>query len=57
MSISIVFVLNIGALVAELFLFDFYSLIFMKSSDIFFITIVKTGLLQENITPTTEIIW
>ena len=50
--------LNIGVLIAELLPFDFYSLIFMKPSDIFFITVVKTGLLQKNITPSsTEIIW
>ena len=35
--------LNIGVLIAELLPFDFYSLIFMKPSDIFFITVVKTG--------------
>ena len=49
--------LNIGVSIAELLPFDFYSLIFIKSSDIFFITVVKTGLLQEKITPTTMIIW
>ena len=49
--------LNIWVLIAELLPFDFYSLISIKSSDIFFITVVKTGLLQEKITPTTEIIW
>ena len=49
--------LNIGVLIAELLPFDFYSLIFMKPSDIFFIFVVKTGPLQEKITTTTKINW
>ena len=47
--------LNIGVLIAELLPFDFYSLIFIKSSDILFITVVKTGPLQEKMTTTTKI--